>query len=123
MIMRRLTVCLTIGLILGQYRLAGAVSTYTYDLTREAIFLVFSGGCLLLALSILNTLKGGSLATPWVFFIIGFAAAAVGGLIGVLDLLKILIHQYDLRPATLVATCVSVISLFLGLYLYRRGLD
>lgn len=121
--MKPLTLCLAIGFVLIQYGQAGAVSTYTYDLTRESLFLIISSGCLVLALSILSVLRGGSLGAAWIFLIIGFALAVARGLIGVLDLLKILIHPYDLRLAILLTTCGSVLSLLLGLYLYRRGLD
>ncbi len=121
--MRSLTFYLTIGFVAGQWNRAAAISTYTYDLTRNSIFLVIMAGCLLLALSIYSALKGGSLGASWIFLIIGFGLAAVTALIGVLDLLKILIHTYDLRPAIFLTTCGSALSFFLGLYLYRRGLD
>jgi hypothetical protein len=121
--MKPLTLYLTVGFVVTQYERAAAISTYTYDLTRQSIFFVISAGCLLLALSIYSVLKGGSLGASLVFLIIGFALATASGLIGVLDLLKILIYPYDLRLATLLTTCGSALSLLLGLYLYRRGLD
>lgn len=121
--MKPLTLCLAIGLVLIQYGRAAAVSSYTYDLTRESVFVIISAGCLILALSIFSVLRGGSLGAAWIFLIIGFALAVARGVIGVLDLLKILIHPYDLRLATLLTTCGSALSLLLGLYLYRRGLD
>ena len=121
--MRSSTLCFTIGFIIMLYGRAAAVSTYTYNLTRESIFLVLSAGCFILALSIFSVLKGGSLGASWIFLVIGFALAAVRGLIGVLDLLKIVINLFDLRLASLLITCGSALSLFLGLFLYRRGLD
>jgi hypothetical protein len=121
--MKRLTAYLAIGFVVGHYRLAGAVSTHTYNLVQESIFFIVSLGCLVLAVSILISLKGGSLGTPWIFFVIGFAVAAVGGVIHLLDLFKILLHVYDLRLATLITTCGSMLFLAIGLYFYRRGLE
>jgi len=121
--MNRLAIYLTIGFVLSHYRLAGAISTHTYNLVQESIFFIASMGCLVLALSIFVSLKGGSLGTPWIFFIIGFAMAAVGGAIYLLDFFKILVHEYDLRLATLITSCGSMLFLFIGLYFYRRGLQ
>lgn len=121
--MNRLAVCLTVGFVLSHSRLAGAVSTQTYNLVQESIFFIVSMGCLVLALSIFISLKGGSLGTPWIFLIIGFAMAAAGGVIHLLDLFKILVYEYDLRPATLITSCGSMLFLFIGLYFYRRGLQ
>jgi hypothetical protein len=80
-------------------------------------------GCLILALSIFLSLKGGSLGMPWVFFIMGFAMAFVGGALHLLDLFKILVYEYDLRLATLITSCGSMLFLLVGLYFYRRGLQ
>ncbi len=121
--MNRLTVYLTIGFVLLHYRLAGAVSTHTYNLVQESIFFIASMGCLLLALSIFVSLRGGSLGTPWIFFVMGFAFAAVGGAIHLLDLFKILVHEYDLRLATLITSCGSMLFMLTGLYFYKRGLQ
>lgn len=121
--MNRLTVYLTISFVLWHYRLAGAVSTHTYNLVQESVFFIASLCCLILAVSILISLKGGSLGAAWIFFVIGFAVAAVGGVIHLLDLLKILLHVYDLRLATLITTCGSMLFLAIGLYFYRRGLE
>lgn len=121
--MNRLTVCLTIGFVFSHHPLAGAVSTHTYDLVQESIFFIASMGCLLLALGIFISLRGGSLGTPWIFFVLGFAFAAAGGAVHLLDLFKILVHQYDLRLATLITSCGSMLCLFIGLYFYRRGLQ
>ena len=121
--MNRLTAYLAIGFVLWQYRLAGAVSTYTYNLVQESAFFIACLCCLILAISIFVSLKGGSLGTAWIFFIVGFAVAAVGGVIHLLDLFKILLHVYDLRLATLITTCGSMLFLAIGLYFYRRGLE
>ncbi len=121
--MNRLAIYLTIGFVLSDYRLAGAVSTHTYNLVQDSIFFITSVGCLILALSIFVILKGGSLGIPWVFFIIGFAMAAVSGAIHLLDFFKILVNEYDLRLATLITSCGSMLFLFIGLYFYRRGLQ
>ena len=121
--MNRLTVYLTVGFILLHFRMAGAVSTHTYNLVQDSIFFITSMGCLILALSIFVTLKGGSLGIPWIFFIIGFTMAAVSGAIHLLDFFKILVYEYDLRLATLITSCGSMLFLFIGLYFYRRGLQ
>ena len=121
--MNRLAIYLTIGFVLTNYRLAGAISTYSYNLMQESIFFIVSIGSLVLAFSIFVSLRGGSLGIPWVFFIIGFAIAAAGGAIQLLDLLKILVYEYDLRLATLITSCGSMLFLFTGLYLYRKGLQ
>lgn len=121
--MNRSTIYLTIGFVLSYYRLAGAVSTRTYDLVQESILFVVSIICLILAISIFFSLKGGSLGTPWIFFIIGFAVAAAGGAIHLLDLFKILIYEYDLRLAALITSSGSMLFLSIGLYFYRRGLQ
>lgn len=121
--MNRLTVYLTVGFVLSHYRLAGAMSTYTYNLVQESVFFIASMSCLVLAVSIFISLKGGSLGTPWIFFIMGFAVAAVSGVIHLLDLFKILFHEYDLRLATLITSCGSMLFLAIGLYFYRRGLQ
>lgn len=121
--MNRLAVFLTVGFVLSYSRLAGAASTHTYNLVQESILSIVSIGCLFLALSIFISLKGGSLGTPWIFFMIGFAMAAAGGVIHLLDLFKILVYEYDLRPATLITSCGSMLFLFIGLYLYRKRLQ
>ena len=121
--MNQLTIYLTIGFVLSHFRLAGAVSTHTYDLVQESIFFIASMGCLVLALGIFISLKGGSLGTPWIFLIIGFAFAAVGGAIHLLDLFNVLVHEYDLRLATLITSSGSMLFLFTGLYFYRKGLQ
>ncbi len=121
--MNRLAIYLTIGFVLSDYRLAGAISTHTYNLVQNSILFIASMGCLVLALSIFVTLKGGSLGIPWVFFIIGFAMAAVSGAIHLLDFFKILVYEYDLRLATLITSCGSMLFLFIGLHFYRRGLQ
>ncbi len=121
--MNRLAIYFTIGFVLSNYRLAGAISTHSYNLMQESIFFIVSMGCLVLALSIFVSLRGGSLGFPWVFFIIGFAIAATGGAIQLLDLFKIMVHEYDLRPATLITSCGSMFFLFIGLYFYRRALQ
>lgn len=120
--MNRSTIYLTIGFVLLHCRMVGAVSTHTYNLVQDSIFFIASVGCLVLAVSIFVSLKGGSLGIPWIFFIIGFAMAAVGGAIHLLDFFKILVYDYDLRLATLITSCGSMLFLLIGLYSYRRGL-
>jgi len=110
-------------LVLAQYGIAGAMTTYTYQVIRESVTSVVLLICLILALSIYKVLKGGSLGTPWLFFLIGFAVALVGGIIKLMDIFKIVIHVYDLRLADLLTTIISIIFLGLGLYYYRKGLE
>jgi len=121
--MNLLTLPLTFVFVISYYDFAMAISTHTYSVVQESVFLVFTIACLLIAFGIFNSLKGGSLGTPWLFFAIGFFIAAIGGILHLLDLLKIFFSQYDLRPATLITTCGSMIFLFLGLYFYRKGLE
>lgn len=121
--MSRTTLFLTTLISMLSFDYASAMSTHTYLVVQESITFLVSIGCLILAISIYRALKGGILGTPWVFFVMGFGLAAVGGLIKLLDLFKIFIYEYDLRPATLLTTCGSVIFLLLGLFYYRRGLE
>jgi len=109
--------------VISGYKSAWAFSTFSYNVVQESIFTVIAIACLLLAFGIYSSLKGGSLGVPWLFFVIGFAVAAIGGIMHLMDLFKILISQYDLRLATLLTTCGSMIFLLLGLYFYRRGLE
>ena len=121
--MNRLTLILTAFFVFSKYGIATAMSTHNYLVVQESIALLVCIACLLLAVSIFSALKGGILGTPWLFFVIGFSIAAAGGVIKLLDLFKIVIYQYDLRPAILLTTCGSVIFLLLGLFYYRRGLE
>ncbi|MEE9554882.1 MAG: hypothetical protein V3W18_11340 [candidate division Zixibacteria bacterium] len=121
--MSKSTVLTTILFVCSHYGIANAVSTRTYTMVQESIFLAVSLACLLWALRIFLALRGGSLQTPWLFLIIGFALAVTGGALHLLDILKIAFYEYDLRPAFLATTCGSVIFIFLGLYVYKRGLD
>ena len=121
--MNRLTRSLTAFFIISIYGSAAAASTHTYLIIQESITFLVYIVCLLLVIGIFKALKGGVLGTPWLFFVIGFSAAAAGGIIKLLDLFKIMIYQYDLRPVILLTTCGSAIFLLLGLYFYRRGLE
>jgi hypothetical protein len=79
--------------------------------------------CLILAFIIFLALRGGSLGVPWLLFLIGFGLAGAGGAIQVFDTLKILVSQYDLRPAILITRAGSLFFLLIGLILYKRGLQ
>jgi hypothetical protein len=92
-------------------------------MVQESLYFATSLGCLVFALIIFLSLKGGSLGTPWLFICIGFFLAAAGGAIHLLDLFQILIHIYDLRPALLIANCGSMIFFLIGLIFYKRGLE
>lgn len=121
--MSKSTYAVTALFVLSNFGIANAVSSYTYNLTQDSVYLLAALACLIWALRIFLSLRGGSLQTPWIFFSAGFATAAVGGIIQLLDLLQIAIHQYDLRPAMLATTCGSLILLLLGLIIYKRNLE
>ena len=94
-----------------------------YGLASGAIYLGLSLAGIALAFTIYSVLKGGSLGSSWLFFILGFAAAALGSLIELFDLLHILIYQYDLRLVQLAIRTASMLLFLTGLILYRRGLE
>lgn len=121
--MRRLTACLTLILVLSNYSFCWAISSQTYNIAQESLYFVTSVGCLIFALIIFVSLKGGSLGKPWLFIFMGFSLAAISGAIHLLDLFKILIHIYDLRLAFLIINCGSMILFLVGLILYKRGLE
>ncbi len=121
--MNRTTILATAMFLLAHFGVAGAVSTHSYQVVQESIYLAASLACFLWAFRIFLALRGGSLQNPWIFFSAAFAVAAIGGLVHLLDLFQIAIHQYDLRPATLATTCGTVILLLLGLIIYKRDLE
>ena len=121
--MNRLTAFLTLGLILTNYNLGWAISTHTYGVIEESLFFATSAFCLIFALLIFLSLKGGSLGRPWLFILIGFLLAVVGSALHLLDLFKILIYQYDFRLAFLILSFGSMVFLLIGLILIRRGLE
>ena len=121
--MKRLTACLTLCLVLLNYDFCWAISSRTYGLVQESLYFATSVGCLVFALIIFLSLKGGSLGTPWLFICAGFLMAAVSGAIHLLDLFKILIYIYDLRPALLITNSGSMIFFLIGLIFYKRALE
>ena len=121
--MSRITACFTLVLVLVNYNFCWAISSQTYGMVQESLFFVTSIGCLIFALVIFLSLKGGSLGTPWLFICVGFLFAAAGGAIQLLDLFKIVIHIYDLRPALLITNVGSMIFFLIGLILYKRALE
>lgn len=121
--MNRLTACLTLALVLVNYDFCWALSSQTYRIIQESLYFATSVGCLVLALIIFLSLKGGSLGTAWLFIFVGFLFVVAVGAIHLLDLFKILIHMYDLRLALLITNCGSMIFFLIGLILYKRGLE
>ena len=113
----------TAGLVLSGYGIANASKTANYALVGDSLIFVFSAACLVLALLIFLSLRGGSLGIPWLFFFIGFALAGAGGAMQVLDMLKIAVNQYDLRPSLLITRAGSMLFFLVGLFLYKRGLQ
>jgi hypothetical protein len=100
-----------------------ASNTTQYIAVRESLFVLITLGCVLAAALIFITLKGGTLSTPWVFFVVGFALAGVGGVMQLLELGKILLHQYDIRMALLFSRVGSVSLFLIGLVLYKARLQ
>jgi hypothetical protein len=121
--MRKAQLIFPVFFVFSLYGTAGAVTTHTYRMIQDSIFFLVSLGCLILAISVFFSLKGGSLGKAWLFFVIGFAIALVGAIIHFLDVFRIVLHVYDMRLATLLTTCGSMILLLLGLYFYKRGLE
>ncbi len=121
--MNKLTVSLILGFVLLNYNISWAISTHTYEIVQETLYFATSTGCLAFALIIFLSLKGGSLGKPWLFIFIGFLFAASGGVIHLLDIFKVLIYEYDLRLATLVTSCGSMVFFLIGLLFYKKGLE
>lgn len=109
--------------VLLNYNISWAISTQTYNIIQETLYFATSLGCLALAMIIFLSLKGGSLGKPWLFIFIGFLFAASGGAIHLLDLFKVLIYEYDLRLATLITSCGSMLFFLIGLLFYKKGLE
>ena len=121
--MKRLTAYLTLGLVLANYEFSWAISSRAYGVIQESLYFATCVGCLIFALIIFLSHKGGSLGPPWLFIFIGFSLAVIGSIMHLLDLFRILIYEYDLRPALLVINCGSMIFFLIGLVLYKRGLE
>ena len=121
--MSRLTAYLTLGFLLTNYNLSWAISTHTYGVIQESLFFATSALCLIFALLIFTSLKGGSLGKPWLFILIGFLLAVIGSVLHLLDLFRILIYQYDFRLAFLILSFGSMVFLLIGLVLIKRGLE
>lgn len=121
--MKRVTACMTLCLTFANYNLGWAISSHTYGVVQESLYFVTAVACLIFALMIFSSLKGGSLGKPWLFMLIGFLLAVIGSGLHLLDLYKILIYEYDLRLAFLILSCGSIIFLLVGLVLVKRGLE
>jgi hypothetical protein len=102
---------------------ANAMSATDYTVLRESLFVIFSAGSIAVAAMIFFSLKGGSLGIPWLFFIAGFVAAGVSGVIQLLDTLHVILHMYDLRIPLLFTRAGSMLFFLTGLVLYKRGLQ
>jgi len=101
---------------------ARAMTTTQYAILQESLYVLFSAVCLLLAVTIFLALRGGSLGLPWVFIIAGFGLAVFGATIHLLDVLRIVLHQYDLRMGIFLSHVGSAVLLMVGLILYKKGL-
>jgi hypothetical protein len=115
--MKRIIPIISIGLVLWHCQPASAADTISYGLIEESSFFILSLGCVAAAGFIYQTLKGGSLGTPWLFFIGGFTLAGSYAAIQLLDILKIAIYQYDCRLAELALRISSMLLLMIGLIL------
>jgi hypothetical protein len=100
---------------------AAAMDSGAYAVMLESLFLFLSLVCLIIATTIYAVLKGGSLGTPWIFFMGGFALAAASAAIQLLDMFQIVLHQYDIRPGIFIARVGSMALFMVGLFLHKRG--
>ncbi len=121
--MRRFTAAMVVAFAAADYGIAGAMTSHQYELLGESLYFVFALVGLVFALAIFRALKEGSLGKPWLLIVSGLAAAVVGSAIEILDLLEIVIHRYDMRPALLVFRTGSILLLLVGLFLYKRDLQ
>jgi hypothetical protein len=109
--------------VMADYEIANAMTSQQYQVLQQSLLVILSLSCLVLTVLIYMTLRGGKLGLPWIFFMIGFGAAALGGAIQLLDALKLVISQYDLRMALLIIYSGSMLSILVGLFFYKRGLQ
>ena len=121
--MKRIIPIISIGLVFWHCQPASAADTINYGLIQESSFFILSLGCIAVAGLIYQTLKGGSLGTPWLFFVGGFALAGSYAAIQLLDIMKIAVYQYDCRLAELALRIGSMLLLMTGLVLYKKGLQ
>jgi hypothetical protein len=110
-------------LVMADYEMANAITSQQYQVLQHSLLVILSLSCLILTALIYLILRGGILGLPWIFFMIGFGAAALGGAIQLLDALKLAISQYDLRMALLIIYSGSMLSILVGLFIYKRGLQ
>lgn len=113
----------TLAMVLSNYGISEAASSRTYGLVQEWSYVLAAVSSLILAVLIYKALKGGSLDMPWVFFTVGFFLAAANGVINLLDINQLLLHQYDIRLATLVTRVGSMLFMLVGFYLYKQRLE
>ena len=121
--MKRMIPLTMIGLVLWHSRPLYAANMINYGLIQESSYFILSLGCLAIAGFIYKMLKGGSLGTPWLFFIVGFSLAGIYTAVQILDTLKVVVYQYDYRLAMLVMQTGSMLFLLIGLILYKKGLE
>jgi hypothetical protein len=114
---------LAIFIVIATCNTANAMTSHSYGLIEQSIYLLLSLVGVALAVTIFSSLKGGSLGNPWFFFILGFTAAGLGSIIELLDLFKFLISQYDLRLILLIFRTGSMLLFLTGLFLYKKGLQ
>lgn len=121
--MKKIIPLISIGFVLWHCQPASAADTITYGLIQESSFFILSLGCIAAAAIIYRTLKGGSLATPWLFFVGGFILAGLYAAVQLLDIMKIVVYQYDCRLVELALHIGSMLLLMTGLILYKKGLQ
>lgn len=120
--MKKIIPVISVGLVLWHCQPVSAANTINYKLIQESSFFILSLGCIAAAAIIYQTLKGGSLATPWLFFIGGFILGGLDAAVQLLDIMKIAVYQYDCRLVELALHIGSMLLLMTGLILYKKGL-
>ena len=118
--MKRLSLLLAAGLLLADYENACAMTTGEYSLLQEMISLSVIAISIILAVAILQSLRGSVLSRPWAFFIVAFTLMGVASLLRLFDLKSILFGEYDLRLALLVTRSAAMLFMLVGLILYKK---
>lgn len=120
--MKRLSLLFAVGLLLADYKSACAMTNGEYGLLQEMLSLAVVAICLILAIAILQSLRGGALSRPWAFFITAFILMGVASLLRLCDLKSILFNEYDLRPVLLVTRSAAMLIMLVGLIFYKKEL-
>ncbi len=121
--MKRIVPYLTFAFALCNCQSAFAGRGVTYGLIRESSLIILSLTCLAVTWLIFRTLQGGSLGTPWLFFVGGFALVGIEAVIQLFDVMKIVVYEYDLGLVSLLLSAGSMILMMTGLILYKKGLQ